>query len=215
MTAAKARRFRGTSLERLRARLDAACRDAGRRPPERQLLPVTKFFPASDVLDPVRARVPRIRRVAGAGGPGKIAEVEPSGRIGVRWHMIGRLPAQQGEGRSRTGRTRSIRWTVSGSSTHSARGDVSRGGELPEPLRVLLQVSLDGDPRAAGAATPTSNASPRGQCRRRDLRTRGTDGGSADRRRPGRGVPRTSSRYTRDSARDHPDANGPLGRNDR
>ncbi len=36
------------ALGAVRARLDAACRDAGREPSEVSLLPVTKFFPESD-----------------------------------------------------------------------------------------------------------------------------------------------------------------------
>ena len=40
----------GEALAGLRARLDRAAQAAGRNPADIELLPVTKFFPASDVV---------------------------------------------------------------------------------------------------------------------------------------------------------------------
>ncbi|MBM4639475.1 YggS family pyridoxal phosphate enzyme, partial [Rhodococcus hoagii] len=82
-----------SALTRVRARLDAACRDAGREPSEVALLPVTKFFPASDV---------RVLYDLGCRAFGESREPEASTKVAefsadpdvtepVRWHMIGRL----------------------------------------------------------------------------------------------------------------------------
>ena len=80
------------ALGAVRARLDAACRDAGRDPSEVSLLPVTKFFPESDA---------RILYDLGCREFGESREQEATAKIAefrnavtdpsVRWHMIGHL----------------------------------------------------------------------------------------------------------------------------
>lgn len=141
------------ALGKVRERIDAACRDAGRAPSEVSLLPVTKFFPVSDA---------RILYDLGCREFGESREQEATAKVAafeaevtdpaVRWHMIGHL--QRNKARA------IARWAFAIHSVDSERliGALGRAvttaveeGERSEPLRVLLQVSLDGDPQRGGA----------------------------------------------------------------
>lgn len=144
-----------SALTRVRARLDAACRDAGRDTAEVALLPVTKFFPASDV---------RVLYDLGCREFGESREPEASTKVAefsgdpgvaepVHWHMIGRL--QRNKVKS------VVRWADTIHSLDSERlSDALSGavataveaGERSGPVEVLIQVSLDGDPTRGGVA---------------------------------------------------------------
>lgn len=139
-------------LDSVRNQLAAAVHAAGRDPSGVALLPVTKFFPASDVValyelgcrefgesreQEARAKIDEFRRLV------------PD--TSVRWHMIGRL--QRNKARA------VARWADTVHSVDSERlaralaGGVRAAldeGERTTPLRVLLQVSLDGDPERGG-----------------------------------------------------------------
>ncbi|NMN94898.1 YggS family pyridoxal phosphate-dependent enzyme [Antrihabitans stalactiti] len=137
------------SLDRTRERLAAACRAAGRDPADVMLLPVTKFFPASDV---------EILYRLGCRDFGESREQEASAKVEqidvpdpIRWHMIGRL--QRNKARS------VAHWAYAIHSVDSARLVAALGtaverefdeGGRRDPLRVLLQVSLDADPDRGG-----------------------------------------------------------------
>ncbi|MFE3289850.1 YggS family pyridoxal phosphate-dependent enzyme [Rhodococcus sp. NPDC059234] len=149
------------ALGEVRDRLSRACVDAGRDPAEVQLLPVTKFFPASDA---------RILYALGCREFGESREQEASAKVAeladllagsdssagsatghVRWHMIGSL--QRNKARA------VARWAHAVHSVDSDRlvDALSKGsvealadGARTEPLRVLLQVSLDADPKRGG-----------------------------------------------------------------
>lgn len=142
-----------SALTAVRARLDAACRAAGRAPADVALLPVTKFFPASDV---------RILYDLGCREFGESREPEASTKIAqvradsgvvdpVRWHMIGRLQRNK---------VKTVaRWADTVHSLDSARladaldaavATARAAGERPGPIDVLLQVSLDADPDRGG-----------------------------------------------------------------
>lgn len=144
------------SLAAVRARLDCAARAAGRDAGEIELLPVTKFFPASDVI---------LLHELGCTAFGESREPEASNKVAevashfsgeapvplIRWHMIGRIQRKKAR-------------TVAGwaHAAHSVDGDALLGalgraaesaladGRRTEPLRVYLQVSLDGDPARGG-----------------------------------------------------------------
>ncbi|KAA0023145.1 YggS family pyridoxal phosphate-dependent enzyme [Antrihabitans cavernicola] len=140
------------SLQQLVERLDAACRAARRDPADVALLPVTKFFPASDV---------EILYALGRREFGESREQEASAKVAdlaasvaddpIRWHMIGHL--QRNKAKSVAA------WAYAIHSVDSARlvsaldravtAEVDAGTRT-EPLRVLLQVSLDGDPDRGG-----------------------------------------------------------------
>ncbi|WP_430333016.1 YggS family pyridoxal phosphate-dependent enzyme [Rhodococcus sp. ACT016] len=150
-----------SALTEVRVRLDAACLDAGRDSAEVTLLPVTKFFPASDVriLYDLGCREFGESREPEAGD--KIAEFRSAPDVvdPVRWHMIGRL--QRNKART------VARWADMVHSLDSVRLadalDVAVGvarddGARSGPLRVLLQVSLDADPTRGGVPVAESAA---------------------------------------------------------
>lgn len=140
------------SLTAVRERLTRAAQAAGRDPAEVRLLPVTKFFPAADV---------RILYRLGCRDFAESREQEASKKAGelaadlagdpVRWHMVGRI--QRNKARAIT------RWAYAAHSVDSARlisaldrgaADAIADGVRAEPLRVYLQLSLDGDTERGG-----------------------------------------------------------------
>ncbi|MEV0105410.1 YggS family pyridoxal phosphate-dependent enzyme [Nocardia sp. NPDC050799] len=136
------------NLARLLARIDAACVAAGRDPGEVRLLPVTKYFPASDIAALYRLG----RRDFGENRPqeagAKAAELDDPG---MRWHLIGRL--QRNKARQ------VVRWAHAVHSVDSERlatalatatAAALDAGERNTPLEVLIQVSLDADPARGG-----------------------------------------------------------------
>lgn len=144
------------ALARVRARLSVAVESAGRDRADVQLLAVTKFFPASDViaLQQLGCREfgesreqEAVRKVA------QVAEALPESLAGnvIRWHMIGRI--QRNKARAVAA------WATTAHSVDSAavvaalgRGSVDARdrGLRVEPLGVYIQVSMDGDPARGG-----------------------------------------------------------------
>lgn len=139
------------NLTALRARIDAACRVSGRDPAEVGLLPVTKYFPVSDIALLYRLG----RREFGENRPQEAAAkaAELGGPDPVRWHLIGRL--QRNKARQ------VVRWAHAVHSVDSERlatalatatAAALEAGERTAPLEVLIQVSLDADPGRGGIA---------------------------------------------------------------
>ncbi|MBS4730386.1 YggS family pyridoxal phosphate-dependent enzyme [Mycobacterium sp. SM1] len=142
------------ALASVHARLAAAAQAAGRAVDEIELLPVTKFFPATDVAILVRL---------GCHSIGESREQEAWAKIGelaallgpeaqqVRWHMVGRI--------QRNKVPRLARWAHTVHSVDSLRvvtaldravGAALADGHRSAPLRVYVQISLDGDPARGG-----------------------------------------------------------------
>jgi pyridoxal phosphate enzyme (YggS family) len=136
------------ALDRLSQRIDDACRAVGRNRDEVALLPVTKYFPASDV---------QILYDLGCRDFGESREQEGSAKVAAtafgdtRWHMIGRL--QRNKSRA------VARWAYSVHSVDSIRlaaalarsvADAQKAGERSTALGVFVQVSLDDDPSRGG-----------------------------------------------------------------
>jgi pyridoxal phosphate enzyme (YggS family) len=140
------------ALGAARARLARAAESAGRNVSEIELLPVTKFFPASDIV---------ILNQLGCLAFGESREQEAANKIAqvraelpdtpIRWHMIGRI--QRNKARAVAG------WAYAAHSVDNARliSALDRGavdalakGLRSEPLRVFLQLSLDGDTERGG-----------------------------------------------------------------
>jgi PLP dependent protein len=140
------------ALAAVRARLAAAAEAAGRNGNEIELLPVTKFFPAADVS---------ILHHLGCDAFGESREQEASdkaaevsnilGGVPIRWHMVGRI--QRNKARAIAG------WAYAAHSVDSAGvvNALERGatralaeGDRTAPLRVYIQVSLDGDEKRGG-----------------------------------------------------------------
>jgi PLP dependent protein len=145
------------TLAAVRSRLAAAAEAVGRSVGEIELLPVTKFFPASDVV--ILSRL-------GCRAVGESREQEASAKMAdfarlaekaakdphraavgpVRWHMVGHI--QRNKARA------VARWAHTAHSVDSSQlvSALDRGvstalaeGHRTELLRVYVQVSLDGD----------------------------------------------------------------------
>jgi uncharacterized pyridoxal phosphate-containing UPF0001 family protein len=154
MTAVASARERelADALAAVRARIARAAEAAGRNADEIELLPITKFFPASDVL---------ILRRLGCLQFGESREQEASNKSRksvpclvpepIRWHMVGQDSAQQsavdrGLGvRGSLGRQRQVIAALDRAATKALQQ-----GRRAEPLRVYLQLSLDGDESRGG-----------------------------------------------------------------
>lgn len=140
------------ALLSVRDRLRAACISAGRAEKDVTLLPVTKFFPSSDVEILYRLGCREFGESREQEATAKAHETaEHFADSPAKWHMIGHL--QRNKAKS------VAKWAYSIHSVDSARlvqalqNAVQRAlgeGERTTPLRVLLQVSLDGDVHRAG-----------------------------------------------------------------
>ncbi|MFD4462175.1 YggS family pyridoxal phosphate-dependent enzyme [Nocardia sp. NPDC058480] len=137
-------------LDGLLARIDAAVESAGRPSGSVTLLPVTKFFPATDVA---------ILHALGRREFGESREQEASAKVDqldyndVEWHMIGRLQRNKARAVARWAHTvASVDSERLANALDRAAQDALAAGERIAPLRVLLQVSLDTDPGRGGVA---------------------------------------------------------------
>ena len=140
------------ALASVRARLTRAAETAGRDVDDIELLPVTKFFPAGDVAALYRLGCRAFAESRDQEAAAKATEVdELIGGAPVRWHMVGRI--QRNKARSIAG------WAYAAHSVDSAKvvAALDRGaaealddGRRAEPLRVYLQVSIDGDETRGG-----------------------------------------------------------------
>jgi pyridoxal phosphate enzyme (YggS family) len=137
-------------LAQVRSRIAAAATAAGRDPAAVTLIAVTKTCPATDVLHLAALGVPDIGENRDQEAAPKAAEVAASGAT-VRWHFVGRL--QTNKCRS-VARYADLVHAVD--SVHLAQAlDTAAQRAGRGPLGVLVQVSIDGDPRRGGAlSTP-------------------------------------------------------------
>jgi pyridoxal phosphate enzyme (YggS family) len=133
------------NLATVRERIAAACAAAGRPPDEVTLVAVTKTYPAADVVRLAALDVPDIGENRDQEAAPKAAEVAAAGAR-VRWHFVGRL--QRNKARSVAGYADLVH---SVDSVRLARALAEAAQDRPEPLGVLVQVSLDGDASRGGA----------------------------------------------------------------
>lgn len=149
---ARRRQELADALDRVRGRIEAACRAADRDPAGVRLLAVTKTFPAGDAALLADLGVTDLAEARDQEAAGKVAELAGlrPGRP-VRWHMVGRL--QRNKARS------VARWAVEVQSVDSHRladalaaavGKAIDAGTRTDPMRVLVQASLDADPARGG-----------------------------------------------------------------
>jgi pyridoxal phosphate enzyme (YggS family) len=139
-------------LAAVRARVARAAESANRNVDEIELLPITKFFPASDVI---------ILRHLGCLAFGESREQEASNKVAevgemigpnpIRWHMVGRI--QRNKARAIAG------WAHSAHSVDNAKlitaldraaADALAEDRRADPMRVYLQLSFDGDEERGG-----------------------------------------------------------------
>ncbi|WP_232073707.1 YggS family pyridoxal phosphate-dependent enzyme [Mycobacterium stomatepiae] len=150
------------ALAAMRSRLAAAAEAAGRNVSEIELLPITKFFPATDVAilsrlgcrsvgesreQEAAAKVAELTRLAGssaASGPHQDSRE-------LHWHMVGQIQRKKARALAR--------WAHTAHSVDSSQlvtaleravtATLAEGGRQ-DPLRVYVQVSLDGDVSRGG-----------------------------------------------------------------
>ncbi len=139
-------------LERVRGRIAAACAAAGRPVDEVVLLAVTKTVPAADVA---------ILLDLGLGGFGENRVQEASRKVAdvaalrpgstPRWHVVGGLQRNKAAAVVRwADRVESVDSTRLASALDTAVRRAVDTGERHDPLSVLLQFSVDGDPERGG-----------------------------------------------------------------
>jgi PLP dependent protein len=195
------------ALAHTRARIDAACRAAGRDRAHVRLLAVTKTFPVSDaallcdlgVLDLAENREQEAGRKAV-----ELAELRPG--VAVRWHMVGRL--QRNKARS------VVRWAAEVQSVDSPRlaealtravAAAVAAGDRAGPLDVLLQASIDADPARGGCPLDELDVLADTVARSGDLRLRGIMAVAPREMDPGAAFERLAAAAER-LRRDHPEA---------
>jgi pyridoxal phosphate enzyme (YggS family) len=148
------------ALTTLRSRLVVAAEAAGRKVDEIQLLPITKFFPATDVaiLSSLGcAAFGESREQEAAAKVGEVARLLGGSSSGITrvprldWHMVGQI--QRNKVRSLAN------WAHTAHSIGSTRvvGALDRAvaaalsdGRRENPLRIYVQISLDGDVSRGG-----------------------------------------------------------------
>ncbi|BBZ29125.1 hypothetical protein MMAD_34200 [Mycolicibacterium madagascariense] len=144
------------ALAALRTRIADAATAAGRDPADVELLPVTKFFPFSDIATLIDLGCRSFGESREQEASKKIAELAESSSgedpaPTIRWHMIGSIQRKKARAVAR--------WAYAAHSVDGAplvealgRGAVAAMSEglRAEPLRVYLQVSLDGDEARGG-----------------------------------------------------------------
>jgi pyridoxal phosphate enzyme (YggS family) len=140
------------ALSALRARLADAAEAVGRNAEEIELLPITKFFPATDVLLLHNLGCREFGESREQEASNKSVEVAAAlGAEPIRWHMVGRI--QRNKARSIAD------WAYAAHSVDSAKviaalnraaTEAMAHGRRAEPLRVYLQLSLDGDESRGG-----------------------------------------------------------------
>lgn len=142
------------ALAALRSRLAAAAGAAGRNVDEIELLPITKFFPATDVSILYRL---------GCAAFGEARDQEASAKVGevadllgrtvppVQWHMVGRIQRNKARSLADWAHTvHSVSSTRVADALDGAVGAALGEGRREHPLRVYLQISLDGDESRGG-----------------------------------------------------------------
>lgn len=133
-----------TNLAAVEARIVAACQAAGRARAEVTLIGVTKTWPASDVAILRDLGVVDVAENRDQEAADKVTQVD-----GVHWHFVGAVQTNKATSVASyadvvhaVDRVRLVRALGSGA---------QKAGRL---VRVLIQVSLDGDPARGGAAPP-------------------------------------------------------------
>jgi pyridoxal phosphate enzyme (YggS family) len=141
------------NLAAVRSRLDRAAEAAGRPATEVMLLPITKFFPAGDVAILWRLGCRAFGESREQEAAAKIAEFDSLVSPGeaARWHMVGQIQ------RNKAKHIAAWADTVHSVSTGRVVDALDRGarealaeGRRATPLRVFVQISLNGDTERGG-----------------------------------------------------------------
>lgn len=140
------------TLADLRARVEQAATAAGRDPADVELLPVTKFFPVSDIVELIRLGCREFGESREQEASSKVAAIAADNHTDViRWHMIGSIQRKKAKAVASWAHTAH---SVDGGPLLEALGRAATtaldDGVRSTPLKVYLQLSLDGDPERGG-----------------------------------------------------------------
>ncbi len=133
-------------LAEVRARIAAACQDAGRKVSEITLIAVTKTRPASDVVLLSELGVTDVGENRDQEAAPKAAAVASMGVSGLRWHFVGQLQTNKVPS---VVRYADVVHSVDRVRLVRALGRNAR--DAGRPVTCLVQVSLDGDLSRGGA----------------------------------------------------------------
>lgn len=140
------------NLAAVREQIADACRAAGRPLEQVKLLAVTKTFPASDAILLAELGVTDFAENRDQEAAPKAAEVAAAlPGTPVRWHMVGRM--QRNKARSVVGWADEVQSVDSPRLAAALAKAVAAARTLDrreEPLSVLIQASVDGDPERGG-----------------------------------------------------------------
>jgi pyridoxal phosphate enzyme (YggS family) len=144
------------NLAAVRERVDAACVAAGRSPSEVALLPVTKFFPAEDVLALVDAGATEFGESREPEAGGKALSVRTvTGRSELRFHMIGQLQRNKAKTVARwADRVHSVDSSKLAHALDRAAAGARDNGDRSDALEILIQVGLDNDESKGRGGVP-------------------------------------------------------------
>ncbi|WP_309116601.1 YggS family pyridoxal phosphate-dependent enzyme [Saccharothrix sp.] len=137
------------NLAEVRERIERACHNAGRDQRDITLLAVTKTFPAEDVAilsDLGLTEFAENRDQEASRKTAAFARLRPDAT--VRWHMVGSV--QRNKAKS------VVTWADQVDAVDSTRlaDALAKANAGRDPLDVLLQVSIDGDPARGGCPIP-------------------------------------------------------------
>ncbi len=143
------------ALSALQERLSRAAEAAGRNVADIELLPITKFFPATDVVSLWRLGCRSFGESREQEGSAKIdefarllPEVSPNS---VRWHMVGQVQRNKARAVATWAHTvHSVSSAKVVAALDRAVGRAVADGIRTDPLRVYVQISLDGDTTRGG-----------------------------------------------------------------
>ena len=146
------------ALAGVRSRLAAAAEAAGRNVSEIELLPITKFFPATDVAILSRLGCRCVGESRDQEAAAKVAEVarlaSSSAQAELRnmhWHMVGRIQRNKARSLAQWAHTaHSIDSTRLVTTLDRAVSAALADGRRRHPLRAYVEVSLDGDVTRGG-----------------------------------------------------------------
>jgi len=159
------------ALTALRSRIAAAAESAGRKVDEIQVLPITKFFPATDVAilsslgcdavgesreQEAAAKVREVARLL-AGTSTSVAASSTTTR--PQWHMVGQIQRNKARSLASWAHTvHSVSSTRVVDALDRAAAAALSDGRRANPLRIYVQISLDGDVSRGGVDVADSGA---------------------------------------------------------
>lgn len=135
------------ALAALRSRLFTAADAADRTVEDIMLLPVTKFFPATDVAILWQLGCRAFGESRDQEATAKIAEfARLTGSADARWHMVGQVQRNKAKSIARwADAVHSVSTDRVADALGAAAAEAMADGGRRRPLQVFVQISLDGD----------------------------------------------------------------------